>query len=229
MQTEKNSGLNFLELKANPKNNAKTAIVMLHGYGASMHDLYDLNQVIRPQSQVDWFFPDGHISVPIGPMMQGRAWFPIDMMELEKAIQTGQHRVFADKCPEEFLQALEKLEAFLANLSDQYEAIILGGFSQGSMLASHLAMRIEKVKAMILFSSTLLAKDLLQEPIRPIPFFQSHGKYDPLLSFDQSQKLFELLCDKALEGDFVSFDGGHEIPMPVIEKLNSWFKGLSIS
>lgn len=227
MLTEKKSGLNFLQLKSNPKKDAKIAMIMLHGYGASMHDLYDLHHVINSPVELDWVFPDGHIAVPLGPM-SGRAWFPIDMAELEKAIQSGQHRVFADKCPEEFLQALDKLQTFLEHLSHQYENVILGGFSQGAMLASHLGMRNEKVKAMILFSSTLLAKELLQKFMRQIPFFQSHGTVDPLLGFEQAQKLYELFSQHGLKGEFVSFNGGHEIPMPVINKLNSWLGELQL-
>lgn len=226
MQTEKNSGLNFLAVN----NNANTAMVFLHGYGASMHDLYDLHQMIHPSQKVDWYFPDGHIAVALGFMMEGRAWFSIDMAELERAMQSGTHRVFADKCPDEFLQALEKLEHFIDSIADRYEHIILGGFSQGAMLATHLGVRIKKVKALILFSSTLLAKDLLEETLHSSvnskPFFQSHGIHDPLLGLDQSEQLFELLNQKGLVGKFVSFAGGHEIPMPVLEQLNSWLKQL---
>lgn len=226
MQTDKNSGLNYLEVK----NNSHTAIILLHGYGASMDDLFGLHEVIETPGPADWFFPDAPLAVDIGYMMQGRAWFPIDMQELEKAMMSGTHRVFADKCPKEFLTSLKVLEQFVLNISSQYQNVILGGFSQGAMLASHLGAKLKQIKALILFSSTLLAKDNLSESITNIdfkrPFFQSHGTNDPLLSFAQAQDLFEFLNLNGLVGEFTSFQGGHEIPMPVIRNLNNWIKQL---
>ena len=50
------------------------------------------------------------------------------------------------------------------------------------------------------------------------PFFQSHGKNDPILSYQGAKSLFELLKLCGHEGEFVSFDGAHEIPEKVLMK-----------
>lgn len=228
MQTEKNSGLNYLKVTSS---NAKVAVIFIHGYGASMHDLYSLHDVLDPVVHADWYFPDGHIAVALGFMMEGRAWFPIDMQELENAIQLGTHRVFEDKCPNELIQAIEKLELFIANISDSYDHIILGGFSQGAMLASHLFSKFDKMKGLILFSATLVASNLLQQSLeksRSINFIQGHGKQDPLLNYAEAKKLFELLKLYGHRGEFIPFDGAHEIPMQLINKVNDWFKQLDL-
>lgn len=229
MQTEKNSGLNYLKVE---NQNAKVAIILVHGYGASMEDLHGLHSVLTPNESVDWYFPDGHIGVPLGFMMEGRAWFPIDMQELERAIQSGSHRAFEDKCPDEFLVAVDKLETFINSLSDKYESIILGGFSQGAMIASHVGCKMEKVKGLILFSATLIASKLLHENCetsKTKPFIQSHGKQDPLLNYAEAKKLFELFKLYGYQGEFIPFDGAHEIPMEVIKKVNLWFKQLNLN
>ena len=42
------------------KNDAEYGVVMIHGYGASMMDLYGLHQF---SSLFDWYFPQGVLSM----------------------------------------------------------------------------------------------------------------------------------------------------------------------
>ncbi len=201
---------------------SKKAIFMLHGYGASMNDLAGLESALDQNNEYDWFFPNAPIKIALGMHMEGRAWFPINMQELERAMRTGEFRRFEDKNPKEFQEALSLANKFVQSLSSQYDEVIIGGFSQGAMVSSHLSgMDIKNLKALILFSGTLLAKDSLIEKLEgkdSIPFFQSHGKVDPVLNFDESMKLFELLKLCRFQGEFVPFDGAHEIPPIVIRK-----------
>jgi phospholipase/carboxylesterase len=210
--------------------NSKKCIFMLHGYGASMNDLFGLESVINTNEDFDWVFPNGPLSIPMGMGMEGRAWFPIDMAELELAMRSGSFRSFEDKEPKEFLEVVPLVEKFIKNLSNDYDEIIIGGFSQGAMVSSHLTGQgIAKQKGLILMSGTLLASDILISKLEgrdPIPFIQSHGKMDPVLNFNESMKLFELLKLCRFQGEFVPFDGGHEIPHVVISKVKSYLNSL---
>ena len=223
---EEKSGLEFLRKNCN----SKKAIILFHGYGASMRDLFGLSEMLTTPQTTDWIFPDGPLSVPLGPMMEGRAWFPIDMQELEMAMQKGEYRNFEDKCPPAFLSSLELAKKFLRSIALQYDEIIIGGFSQGAMLCVHLlgeGVEQSKVKGALLYSTTLLArekllKDLTQ--VSPVPFLQSHGKQDPLLDYNVAMNLFELLKLYRFEGEFVGFAGQHEIPQLVINKTQEFLK-----
>lgn len=219
---EENSGLEYLKKVSG----SKKAIFMFHGYGASMNDLFGLADVISTNDKYDWIFPNGPISVPLGMFMEGRAWFPVDMAALEQAMMSGSHRSFEDKCPDEFKNVLPIALKFVESFYDQYDEIIIGGFSQGAMVTSHLtSLGVEKLKGLILFSGTLIAKDMLLENIEGknyIPFFQSHGKQDPVLNFSESMKLFELLKLSRFQGEFVPFDGAHEIPQIVVNKVSDF-------
>jgi phospholipase/carboxylesterase len=82
-------GLEFIHVENDPK---KPAVMLLHGYGASMDDLFPLFEYLA--KDWNWFFPNAPLEVPIGPMMSGRAWFPIDMEALNAAMMSGQHRDF---------------------------------------------------------------------------------------------------------------------------------------
>lgn len=210
--------------------NSKRCIFMFHGYGASMNDLYPLESVMKTDKDYDWIFPNGVLSVPMGIGMEGRAWFPIDMAELEAAMRTGSFRSFEDKEPKEFLDVLPVVKTFIDNIAKEYDEIIIGGFSQGAMISAHLTGKnFSKQKGLILMSGTLIARDILIENLQsqnPVPFIQSHGKNDPVLNFDEAMKLFELFKLCRFQGEFIGFEGAHEIPFAVTSKVRSFLNSI---
>ena len=220
---DEKSGLDFLKFDQG----AKKAVVLFHGYGASMNDLAPLHQILRAGESIDWFFPDGPLSIPLGLGMIGKAWFPVDMVALEQALAQGGHRKFADQCPTEFVESLNLAQTFLEEqVFSSYEDVVIGGFSQGAMLSSHLAAKYaDRLKGVALLSATLLAEKNLCETIQgTLPFYQSHGKSDPLLSYFDAKSLYALLSENGWAGEFVSFEGEHEIPPAVIDGLNQFLK-----
>ena len=202
------------------------AVVLFHGYGASMQDLYGISNY--SQAEYDWYFPNGPISVPLGFMMEGRAWFPIDMQELEKAMSTGTHRSFREKRSDEFDRSKEFALEFLEELRPRYDKLVIGGFSQGAMLASHTFSQA-KADGLALLSGTLIDESSLKEVItspKCESFFQSHGKSDPVLSFQQARDLYDLLVEKNLKGEFIEFNGAHEIPESVLIGLDRYLSDI---
>ncbi len=207
------------------KGQNKTAIVLLHGYGANMDDLAGLQNYLDPHQYSHWYFPNGPVKIPFAGMWEGRAWFPIDMQELERAMQEGRHRRFSDKAPVEFLQSLFLMQDEIAQLQKNYERVVIGGFSQGAMLASHLASRLP-VDGLVILSGTLLdQKDLEQNyHSRPVPFFQSHGDQDQLLGLSEAKELYSVLEKKGFQGLWAPFRGGHEIPQNILKALESFLQ-----
>ena len=51
------------------------AVVLLHGYGASMMDLVDLSPMLDLKGYL-YFFPNAPIPIQVGPGMTGYAWVP---------------------------------------------------------------------------------------------------------------------------------------------------------
>jgi phospholipase/carboxylesterase len=222
LQAETYKNIEYLSVKRN----SRKAIIMFHGYGANMQDLYGLAQYMG--KDYDWYFPNGVFSISLGFMMEGRAWFNIDMVELEKAMQSGVPRKFSDKSSPEFDDSQKQVLEYVEHIRKDYDDIVIGGFSQGAMLTSHIA-GIVKPKGMILFSATLIDKENLLkklDQIGPTPFFQSHGKQDPVLEYSQAMDLFELLKLYKCEGEMLSFNGAHEIPMEVIQRADTYLKNL---
>lgn len=204
---------------------SSTAIVFLHGYGANMDDLAGLYDYLDPMHNCHWFFPNAPVKIPFAGMWEGRAWFPIDMQELEAAMQEGRHRRFSDKAPLEFLSSLCVMEEEIKELQKKFQKVIVGGFSQGAMMATHLASRLP-VEALVILSGTLLDRPNLEQNYhtRPVPFFQSHGDQDQLLGLPEAKELYSVLEKKGFQGLWAPFRGGHEIPPQILKALTDFLR-----
>jgi phospholipase/carboxylesterase len=205
------------------ENNSDTLIILLHGYGASQHDLFGLHEYL---GEFDFIFPNGPLEIPMG-WISGFAWFPIDMEELNRSMLTGEKRRFEDKNPEMLNSSIEKVLKLAEDLGAKYKNVFIGGFSQGSMITSHVvALRPDLFNGFILFSSALINKLQLENNLRnnqiKIPFIQSHGRGDGVLNYFDAKEMYEFMQKMGLQGEFVSFHGAHEIPMEVIQKTRQF-------
>jgi phospholipase/carboxylesterase len=209
------------------KGNSSKAVIVLHGYGASFQDLAPLYQYLDPAGELNWYFVDGPLSVDIGMGMMGKAWFPIDMMGLQTALVTGTfEKVFADHSPEGLEEITQRIQSLLTHLKEQHDSIFLGGFSQGSMVSSSVALKERGlIDKLFLLSSTIYDEQRFSsevENLKTLPTFQSHGNADPVLPVTMANKLNEILKENVDEYEYHPFPGGHEIPLPVIENLKSF-------
>ena len=207
---------------------AKTALVLIHGYGADATDLAGLAPMLGFDQPVDFYFPQGVLEIPIAPMMSGRAWFPI-RAEAFPALAQGEIATEAPT-PDTRKTILQVCE-WLNHLGQNYEKVILGGFSQGAILTSHAFYQLKfRPAALLLFSGYLVAP--AEFPSLPdnlkVPFFQSHGHQDAVLSIKGAQKLNEKLKDMGLQSTWEAFQGGHEIPLNVVEKAKTFINQLSL-
>jgi phospholipase/carboxylesterase len=205
-------------------------VVLLHGYGADFTDLAPLSDMMDPAGEWTWVFPNGPETVDIGYHMTGRAWFPISVEDLQKAMLTGQFKDYAGSTPQGLEQILPQLEDLVVELKKDHKNIVLGGFSQGGMMASHLLKSAgEHLKGALLLSTVLLNSEKLRASLEGLPakaFLQSHGSKDTVLPVKQGMDLFQFLKKAGWEGRWVEFSGGHEIPPVVLQKSQEFLKRL---
>ncbi len=202
----------------------ETATVIFHGYGANMRDLFPLWEHWHTDG-MNWYFPNGVMPLSMGAGYEGRSWFSIDIEGLERAMREGRHRDLKDYIPAEFDATLAHIETYLGDLQKRHPKLIVGGFSQGSMLATHVALRGNvSVEALIILSGNLVAETKMPTNAKGIPFYQSHGTSDPVLSFSGAQELERKLQQLGLKGKLESFSGGHEIPASVIKGVKSFLQ-----
>jgi len=129
---------------------------------------------------------------------------------------------FADVCPPGLVEAETRMKTLIKTLRIKSQDLILGGFSQGAMLTCRIALTLtDDIAAMLLFSGNCINLQVWSENAarhQKIPFIQSHGQEDPVLGFKHAEKLYKMLTQAGLQGEFIPFKGFHEIPLPVIQQ-----------
>jgi phospholipase/carboxylesterase len=196
------------------------AVVLLHGFGADASDLFPLHEVLDPEGRWTWYFPEAPLEVPIGPGFMGRAWFPISLAAMNVGFN------FASVRP----PGLDDSSTLVKNMLNQIpeKKVVIGGFSQGAMVATEVALRDPKaVAGLLVLSGTLLDEEswrTLAPAAAPLKFLSCHGQQDPVLPYSGGQKLYELLKKSGLTGKHVAFPGGHEIPMQALAKTREFLE-----
>ena len=126
------------------------------------------------------------------------------------------------------LELLSVLERDFGALPEQ---TVIGGFSQGAMLATDTVLRSTRpFGALAILSGSLISHDEwlpLMGARRGLPVLQSHGRTDPVLPFELAERLCSELVAAGLPVEFVAFNGGHGIPGGVLEGLTRLVRRLT--
>jgi phospholipase/carboxylesterase len=203
-------------------------LLLLHGFGAPGDDLTTLAQHVPVPRDVRFAFPAAPLLLePEEPELSGRAWWLIDMIELQRAVMLGDHTALTDRVPEGLTEArqlvLGLLDALEADFNVPRSKLVLGGFSQGAMLATDITLRAERPPAgLAILSGSLICRGEwlpLMKTRAGLPVLQSHGKGDPILDYDIAEELRRELTSAGLVVDFVPFNGGHGIPPAALDGL----------
>lgn len=225
-------GMKVVEI---PGKASAPTLVCLHGYGANCYDLAGLSEYLRFPEGTRMLFPDGILRLDLGygAGYEGRAWFPIDWQEIERIRSEGGLRDLSKNSPAGMAEARDFLLRALERLECDPARTVIGGFSQGAMLATEIALHHHDYFAgLLIFSGTLvnrtgwerLAHDKFASQAKLLPFYQSHGRHDPILPFPAAERLYELLTKNGGRGVFDAFEGQHEIPATVIASTNQWLR-----
>lgn len=154
---------------------ARELIVLLHGLGADGNDLIGLAPHFA-QALPEAAFVSPHAPFPCDMAPFGRQWFSLQTREPEAIL--GGVRAAAGH-----LDAFLDKELSEHGLGDDRLALI--GFSQGTMMALHVAPRRPKPCAAVVgFSGMLVGSELLAAEIvsRP-PVLLVHGQADEVVGF----------------------------------------------
>jgi phospholipase/carboxylesterase len=164
------------ERRAPKSGETQSIVVFLHGYGANGADLLGLSDPLAEHLPDTLFIaPDAPESV--AGMAGGYQWFPIPWIDgsSEEESERG------------MMQAIDDLNAFLdALMVDEDvlpEQVVLFGFSQGSMMALHVAPRREdEIAGIVAFSGRLLRPEtLVDEVVSRPPVLLVHGDIDDVV------------------------------------------------
>lgn len=207
----------------------KNLVVLCHGFGASGTDLVDCSMALwqlelEALSTTRFIFPAGPISLDPTEMFDSRAWWMIDIDRLNQMIATGEFRDLRNECPDLLNQRRREVTELVEQVVQQsgvnYGQVFLGGFSQGAMMTTDVALHLpQPIGGLIVWSGTLLNEAVWKTAAdreSKFPVFVSHGRQDPILPFTAAQWLHEFLVLRGFAAEFCPFDGVHEIPMPAM-------------
>jgi phospholipase/carboxylesterase len=199
-----------------------TAAVVLHGFGANSADLYPLADELDPEGRLSWYFPEAPYSIRYGGSPLGKAWFPRNEEQAVAAVEGMYFHGLEEMDPQGLRAAGAELIELLHSRGVAWERLILGGFSQGAMVAVEAAVQAGRPPAdLLLFSGAAIAAERWQRELPKLgrfEFFQSHGTADAILPLEGARRLYSLLEEAGGEAEFLQFDGGHGIPPEITER-----------
>lgn len=206
-------------------------VVLMHGFGAPGTDLVPLWRELAVPAAVRFVFPEAPLELGFG----GRAWWQIDMARLQDRFTEGAVARLTKEVPEGIDAAraavLGLLTALERDFGSKPETTVIGGFSQGAMLATDVVLRSERAFAgLALLSGTIISHDEWQPLMtarKGLPVVQSHGRADPVLPFAVAEQLHRELSSAGLAVEFVPFNGGHGIPGSVLEALSALIRRIA--
>lgn len=206
-------------------------VVLLHGWGAPGDDLVPLAEELNAPKGTRFVFPEGPLSPPYG-FRDARGWWPLDLERRLRELVAGRAHELVREVP----RGLAEARTMVTELLDELDCrqgrcpLVLGGFSQGAMLACDVALHTDRPLAgLVVLSGTLLAADEWT-PLMPkrkgLRVFQSHGSADQLLPSFMAEQLRDLLTQAGLSVEWVGFKGGHEIPGIVLDRLGAFLRAV---
>lgn len=193
-------------------------LVLLHGFGSSMTDLTGLIPAIG-RTEYLYVCPNAPISLDLGGGQVGYAWA----------------NLYGDSYEREAEAAEESLMDFLEEVEDWYGVrqgrIILGGFSQGGMMAYRVGLpRPETFAGLFALSARVMAPDGLRRqlpPYRDQPIFMSHGTQDTMIPVEEGRESYRLLRAWGYAPEYREYEMGHQIMQEVIDDLAGWFNSVT--
>jgi len=199
------------------------AVVAIHGWGASAHDLIGLAPILQ-RGEALVLSPEGPVEVPIGEGIVGHGWFPITPGRPSDpaAIRNG----------------ITQLETFLDEALRHYPAdpkkVSLLGFSQGGVMGFDLFLRCpERFSGLAALSTWLPPELAAAAPPGPAhahkPVLLMHGTDDPMIPVDRARETRDALLPYEVSLTYREFGMGHEIAPDALRELVVWYEEKLVS
>jgi phospholipase/carboxylesterase len=195
-----------------PAGEPEGALVLLHGRGADEHDLFAFLDLLDPRRRLVGVTPGGPLFLPPG----GRHWYMVPRVG------------FPDH--DTFEASYDLLDGFLDALPEAtgvpWERTVIGGFSQGAVMAYALGLGAGRPTpaAIVALSGFIPTVDGWRADLdRPgLPVWIAHGRADPVISVEFARAARERLEGAGLPVSYHESDGGHHVDPRTLAQLPAW-------
>jgi phospholipase/carboxylesterase len=205
--------IHTIERKPRVASERPPLLLLMHGYGASEHDLFDLADYTDPRLHV--VSARAPLALPWG----GFAWYHLGGAP-GRLIPDAASRAEAVALVERFVPALpERLG------TDPQRTYVLG-FSQGSIVSLALALARPEALAGVIAISGYLDPELT--PATPaaalsgLPILQMHGTYDDVIPVAAAHMTNEALSRMPVRHAYYEHPVGHGIHPDALGLIQSW-------
>jgi phospholipase/carboxylesterase len=193
---------------------ADGALVLFHGRGADEHDLFPLLDMLDPERRLVGVTPRGPLSLPPG----GAHWYVVR--------QVG----FPD--PGTFGPTFELASRWLDELGEQTgvspERTVLGGFSQGAVMAHSLGLGTGRLRpaGILALSGFIPVVDGFEPDLSPPlpPVAIGHGTLDPVISVEFGRRARATLEEAGADVLYRESPIPHTIDPRFLAELTGWVR-----
>src|SRR5919108_270961 len=178
-----NLGVTLVARTRPPSGEPQGARVRFHGRGADEHDLFPLLDALDPERRLSGATPRGPLSLPPG----GAHWYVLG------GVGTPERQTFTSS----YSLAEEWLDGFLAEHGIPPDRLVIGGFSQGGVMAYSLGLGAGRPRpaAIAAFSSFIPTVDGFELDLSPPlpPIAVGHGALDSTIPVEWGRRARALL------------------------------------
>jgi phospholipase/carboxylesterase len=193
-------------------------VVLLHGYGSRAEDWLQFEEKWQFPLNTRRVYPQAPLR---GPHTGQRGWW---WLNLDGHIPEGQQ--FPDYTTTDPGGIVVAAKLVRELIEGERQPIVLGGFSQGAMVAGEIAFQTDQdLSGLILLGGTPVHEEAWAEHFagrRHLPIFIAHGRSDSVLSFEKMERFQARLKAFGLNVTWLPFDGGHELPYEVVRAINDF-------
>jgi len=208
--------LNFTVVEPNGFNpeNHYPIVVLMHGFGAASKDLAPLASAINSRGYI-YVLPQAPIEMRMELGGLGYAWAPISGDGISEYINNAKSMVNI------FLDEVLKL------YGNDDTKVVLGGFSQGAMMALEVGLtRSDIISGIISCSGWMNTSQLDIEPglNNQQDIFIGHGSLDDIVPIQKSIETTDKLSSIGYSAQFRKYDIAHEISQLEISDISEWLE-----
>ncbi|MDP6882486.1 MAG: alpha/beta fold hydrolase, partial [Alteromonas macleodii] len=192
-------------VEINPSTTPDACVIWLHGLGDSGHGFAPIVPELKlPESMaVKFLFPHApERPVTINGGMRMRAWYDIKSLDFESRADLEGVKESAAQV-EALIQA--QIESGIPS-----ERIVLAGFSQGGVIALHLAPRYANKFAGVIALSTYMCEPSLlgseaRDTNRETPIMMAHGEQDEVVPVFMGNAAFKTLSESGFNATWQTY------------------------
>lgn len=215
------SSLSFLERPARPGPGQQPwLLVLMHGVGSNERDLFGLAPYVPPQFHVI------SLRAPFAMGQGAYAWFQFTV----DADGTRHIHVPQEQQARALVQ--QTVQACAEQLGIPAQRIVLGGFSQGGIMAlSQLLTQPQTLRGVLIWHSRLLPEIAsLHAPAQAFDgksAWVSHGTYDNVIPLTSAHAIRDRLAQLPLQLSYQEYPGAHEIRPEELGASMQWLQDLT--